>query len=115
MTRSGVCFGTSGVRGLVCDITDTLCYAYCKAFLQEVVDKPGPIILGHDLRPSSPRIAAACATAMRDMGYMAIYAGALPTPALAYYAAQLNVPCLVVTGSHIPFERNGLKFYRANG
>ena len=115
MTTSNVVFGTSGARGLVSDMTDTLCYAYTLAFLQAVVSKAESIVLGHDLRPSSPRMAAACAAAMRDAGYTVIYAGSLPTPALAYYAATLNLPCLVVTGSHIPFDRNGLKFYRAEG
>ena len=115
MQTSNVGFGTSGARGLVSNMTDTLCYAYSLAFLQAVVSQPGPIVLGHDLRPSSPRMAAACAAAMQDAGYTVIYAGALPTPALAYYAATLDAPCLVVTGSHIPFDRNGLKFYRADG
>jgi phosphomannomutase len=96
-------------------MTDTLCYAYTQAFLQAVVGKPGPVVLGHDLRPSSPRMAASCAAAIEAMGYTVIYAGALPTPALAYYASTISAPCLVVTGSHIPFDRNGLKFYRAEG
>lgn len=115
MQTSNVGFGTSGARGLVSDMTDQLCYAYTKAFLQTVVGPAGPVVLGHDLRPSSPRMAAACAAAIRDAGHTVIYAGALPTPALAYYAATQNAPCLVVTGSHIPFDRNGLKFYRADG
>jgi phosphomannomutase len=115
MQTSGVAFGTSGARGLVKDMTAKLCYAYTKAFLQEVISHAGPIVLGHDLRPSSPAIAAACAAAMRDMGYSVIYAGALPTPALAYFASTIKSPCIVVTGSHIPFDRNGLKFYRADG
>jgi phosphomannomutase len=115
MRTSGVGFGTSGARGLVKDMTDRLCYAYTKAFLHEVISHAGPIVLGHDLRPSSPSIAAACAAAMRDMGYSVIYAGALPTPALAFFASSIKSPCMVVTGSHIPFDRNGLKFYRADG
>ena len=49
------------------------------------------------------------------MGYSVIYAGALPTPALANFASTIKSPCIVVTGSHIPFDRNGLKFYRADG
>jgi phosphomannomutase len=60
-------------------------------------------------------MAASCAAAIEAMGYTVIYAGALPTPALAYYASTISAPCLVVTGSHIPFDRNGLKFYRAEG
>jgi phosphomannomutase len=115
MQSSNVGFGTSGARGLVSDMTDRLCYAYTRAFLQAVVGHAGPVVVGHDLRPSSPRMAAACAAAIRDAGYTVIYAGALPTPALAFYALTLKAPCLVVTGSHIPFDRNGLKFYRADG
>lgn len=112
---SGVGFGTSGMRGLVSALTDPLCYAYTCAFLQVVAGESETIVLGHDLRPSSPRMASACAAAMRDMGYAVIYAGALPTPALAYYASQIGAPALIVTGSHIPFDRNGLKFYRTTG
>jgi phosphomannomutase len=115
ITRSGVAFGTSGARGLVAAMSDELCYAYAAAFLQTVARGATTLVLGHDLRPSSPRMAAACAAAAADHGAKVIYAGALPTPALAYYAAQLGVPALVITGSHIPFDRNGIKFYRADG
>ena len=44
-----------------------------------------------------------------------MYYGVVPTPALAYKAMQDNMPCIMVTGSHIPFDRNGLKFYRPDG
>jgi phosphomannomutase len=115
VARSGVAFGTSGARGLVVDMTDELCYAYASAFLQTVARGATTLVLGHDLRPSSPRMAAACAAAAAAHGAQVIYAGALPTPALAYYAEQLRVPALVITGSHIPFDRNGIKFYRADG
>jgi len=112
---SGIGFGTSGVRGLVANMTDELCYAYTSAFLQTVASKQSRIVIGHDLRPSSPRIAAACAAAALDAGMDYVYAGALPTPALAYYASRIGAPALVITGSHIPFDRNGIKFYSARG
>ena len=60
---SGVGFGTSGMRGLVSALTDPLCYAYTCAFLQVVAGESETIVLGHDLRPSSPRMASACAAA----------------------------------------------------
>ncbi|MGL5735989.1 MAG: phosphomannomutase, partial [Beijerinckiaceae bacterium] len=41
--------------------------------------------------------------------------GALPTPALALAAMAAGAPSIMVTGSHIPDDRNGLKFYRAEG
>ncbi len=108
-------FGTSGVRGLVSDLTDAVCYAYAQAFLHSAAAGSPRIVVGHDLRPSSPRIAAACAQAIRDAGREAIFVGALPTPALAYCCALHGAAGIVVTGSHIPFDRNGIKFYRADG
>ena len=118
MASTGINFGTSGLRGLVEHMSDEVCYAYVTAFLQEIIAKTGPIgnvILGHDLRPSSPRIAKACAAAINHAGGHVIYAGSLPTPALAFYAFSTNSPAIVVTGSHIPFDRNGIKFYRKDG
>ncbi|MGZ5056125.1 MAG: phosphomannomutase, partial [Methylobacter sp.] len=41
--------------------------------------------------------------------------GVLPTPALAYYAQEQNIPAIMITGSHIPFDRNGVKFYHPSG
>ncbi|MFM2167539.1 MAG: hypothetical protein RIS79_1910, partial [Verrucomicrobiota bacterium] len=112
---SGVKFGTSGVRGPVVDMTDEVCYAYCTAFLRIVSSGEKNVVLGHDLRPSSPRLSSACIAAIQEFGLNVVYCGALPTPALAFYAAKLGVPAVVVTGSHIPFDRNGIKFYRSNG
>lgn len=111
---AGVRFGTSGVRGLVAQMTDDVCYAYTLAYIKHVVKKHSsvkPIVLGHDLRPSSPIISAACALAISDAGFDVIYGGALPTPAVASYAAEHQLPAIIVTGSHIPFDRNGIKFY----
>ena len=114
LSDSDVKFGTSGVRGLVTELSDQLCYAYTAAFWS-TVGQGVSVVLGHDLRPSSPQITKACAQALKDAGVNIIYVGALPTPAIAYYASQLGAPSVVVTGSHIPFDRNGIKFYRAEG
>lgn len=117
MKTSGVGFGTSGARGLVSQMNDDVCAAYTLAFLQSLGFKqPGqPIALGMDLRPSSPAIARACAAAIVQAGCVVDYCGALPTPALALHALTQNRPAIMVTGSHIPFDRNGIKFYRADG
>ena len=111
----GVQFGTSGARGLVANMTSDVCHAYASAFLIAVARGARRVVIGHDLRPSSPRIAAACADAARQAGVEPVFVGALPTPAIAHYAASLGAPAIVVTGSHIPFDRNGIKFYRAQG
>ncbi len=116
MESSGVRFGTSGVRGLAEAMTDEVCFAYATAFLQTIFPLSGSTVaLGIDLRPSSPRIAAACAAAIRQAGYRVDYCGRLPTPALAFYALNARMPAVMVTGSHIPFDRNGIKFYRDSG
>ncbi len=116
MESSGVRFGTSGARGLVADMNDEVCYAYSAAFLQVIQAPPGTrVALGIDLRPSSPTIAAACAAAISHAGLEVAWCGALPTPALAYYAQENGLPAIMVTGSHIPFDRNGIKFYRPSG
>ena len=112
---SSVRFGTSGVRGLVSEMTDEVCYAYVKAFIDTLEAKPESIVLGHDLRPSSPSIATVCAQACYDSGVDVIYAGRLPTPALAYAGLMKNMPVVIVTGSHIPYDRNGIKFYKIGG
>ncbi len=117
MQQSGVTFGTSGARGLVENMTDEVCQAYTLGFLSVIRESFtfSRVALGIDLRPSSPAIAAACISAIRHLGINVDYCGALPTPALAYYAQTHQIPAIMVTGSHIPFDRNGIKFYRPDG
>jgi phosphomannomutase len=116
MESSGIRFGTSGARGLVAAMTVEVCVAYTLAFLRVVSVTPGSrVALGIDLRPSSPAIATACMAAIRHAGLDVTYCGALPTPALAFYAQEEGIPAIMITGSHIPFDRNGIKFYRSTG
>lgn len=117
LSQSGVAFGTSGARGLVTDFTDTVCAAFAQSFVTVMQQNFNfmRIAIGIDNRPSSPQMAAACAAALKSMGYEVDYYGVLPTPALACQAMQDKVPAIMVTGSHIPFDRNGLKFYRPDG
>ena len=51
---AGAGFGTSGVRGLVSSLTPELCAAYATAFLSILEARPRALLIGHDLRPSSP-------------------------------------------------------------
>ncbi|MGA0999546.1 MAG: phosphomannomutase, partial [Litorivicinaceae bacterium] len=113
--KANIKFGTSGLRGLVTDLSDEVCFAYTQAFLQSTPIKDKRVVIGHDLRPSSPRITQACITAADQLGFTCEYVGALPTPALAHFGIQNSIPGIMVTGSHIPFDRNGIKFYRADG
>lgn len=114
---SGIAFGTSGARGLVTQFSNEVCAAFTHSFVatQRQHFTFNHVAIAIDNRPSSFRMAMACAKALEHLGIEAIYYGVVPTPALAYAAMQDNIPSIMVTGSHIPFDRNGLKFYRPDG
>ncbi|MEM5554160.1 phosphomannomutase [Pseudocolwellia sp. AS88] len=117
LDNSGIAFGTSGARGLVEQFTPDVCAAFSLAFIdtlkwQFTFDR---LAIAIDNRPSSYAMAQACSAALKQQGIEIIYYGVIPTPALAYAAMVRNIPCIMVTGSHIPFDRNGLKFYRPDG
>ncbi|PKP74040.1 MAG: phosphomannomutase [Alphaproteobacteria bacterium HGW-Alphaproteobacteria-6] len=107
-------FGTSGLRGLVTDLTPALVGDHVAAFVAACPTGAG-LYLGRDLRPSSPAIADAVMRAARDAGLAVTDCGALPTPALALAAMTAGAAAVMVTGSHIPADRNGLKFYTPAG
>ncbi|WP_341509198.1 phosphomannomutase [Photobacterium damselae subsp. damselae] len=115
--ESGIQFGTSGARGLVEQFTANACAAFTHAFITSIQTQFEfqQVAIAIDNRPSSPAMAQACAKAVEQLGLEVIYYGVVPTPALAYVSMQDNIPCIMVTGSHIPFDRNGLKFYRPDG
>tara|TARA_R110002167_G_scaffold195810_1_gene398582 strand:- start:56397 stop:57815 length:1419 start_codon:yes stop_codon:yes gene_type:complete len=115
--NSGVQFGTSGARGLVEQFSADVCGAFTYAFINcmQVKFQFKQVALAIDNRPSSPAMVRACIKALEQIGLEAIYYGVIPTPALAYVAMQDNIPCIMITGSHIPFDRNGMKFYRPDG
>lgn len=115
--NSGIQFGTSGARGLVDQFSSDVCAAFTHAFLSSLdsVFSFDKVAVAIDNRPSSLAMAKACIRAIESMGFESIYYGVLPTPALAFSSMEDAIPCIMVTGSHIPFDRNGLKFYRPDG
>ncbi len=118
--ESGVDFGTSGARGRVKDMTDRVCYTYAAAFLQHLeargeLNTDKKIGIAGDLRASTPRIMNAVAAAITNKGYQPVNCGAIPSPAIACYGLWQNIPTIMITGSHIPDDRNGIKFNTASG
>jgi phosphomannomutase len=127
-------FGTSGRRGEVVHLTQLETYINALAelrYLQDLAASDGGIVPGDDffvatdLRPSSTayvseqggrgEIAQAIVAAIRDAGMHPVYLGNLPTPALTAYAIGRNRGSIMVTGSHIPFDRNGYKTNTSRG
>lgn len=123
-------FGTSGLRGLVKDITNLETYVNTRGFLAWLLERGdiapgGTVFVAGDLRPSTSALVAedgfrgdilqAVFRAIGDAGLSCGFLGTIPTPALVLYAMRRAAPAIMVTGSHIPFDRNGIKFTRPGG
>jgi len=127
-------FGTSGRRGRVADLAQLEIWINVRAeleFLKTLPKQQGGIEAGEDvflaadLRPSSVRFVAeqggrgeilqAACEAVRAAGCTPVFEGFIPTPALAYYGFGRRRASLMVTGSHIPFDRNGYKLNTSAG
>ena len=117
------------IRGLhATELTDAVAEQVGRAFAAEIADGArgapagtGPAsqsagaALGLDVRPSSPRLAAAVERGLSRSGLGVERLGVVPTPAL-YYAvvARGLAGGLQVTGSHNPSEFNGFKMTRGS-
>jgi phosphomannomutase len=125
-------FGTSGRRGKVVDLTQLEIYTNVVAeikYLQSIPQPEGGIQAGddfyyaYDLRPSSTAyvengrgaLCQAVEQALKNTGMRPINLGAIPTPALTYWALKHGKGSIMVTGSHIPFDRNGYKLNTSIG
>jgi len=120
MERSGVNFGTSGVRGRVVALSDEVCLAYAVGFIQYLQEteqlQPGATVgIAGDYRTSTDRMMGVLSQAIVDQGFEPVNLGKIPSPALALYGLKHNMPTMMVTGSHIPEDRNGIKFNTATG
>ncbi|MFK5985304.1 MAG: phosphomannomutase [Pseudomonadota bacterium] len=120
MQESQVSFGTSGARGLVSKMTDQICYSYTHGFIQflkqnQQLGEIESIAIAGDLRPSTAEIMNACAKAIEDFGIKVINCGYIASPAIALYGIENKLPTIMVTGSHIPDDRNGIKFNTPQG
>lgn len=114
-----VAFGTSGLRGLATELLAGPGYRHAAAFAaysaRQGVSSGTEVAIGMDRRDSSPALAGQAIHAVRAAGLRPVFFGVIPTPALALHAMTLAIPSIMVTGSHIPPDRNGLKFYRPDG
>ncbi|MCO6186617.1 phosphomannomutase [Rhizobium sp. L1K21] len=113
-------FGTSGLRGLSVDLLGKASFAYPAAYVRYlkqrgIINSGDKVLIGRDFRDSSEAIAKNAAAALTSEGFVPVDCGTLPTPALAYYGQEHGFAGIMITGSHIPADRNGLKFYRPDG
>ncbi|QSA96586.1 hypothetical protein [Methylococcus sp. EFPC2] len=127
-------FGTSGRRGLLVHLSQLEIVVNALAeleYLQSLPRAEGGIVRGdafyyaYDLRPSSSaylegepkrgELAQAIEYAIGAAGMQAVNLGRIPTPALTYYGVSRGKGSIMVTGSHIPFDRNGYKTNTSRG
>jgi phosphoglucosamine mutase len=107
-------FGTDGVRG---DAEQELTTPFVVALGRAVarVLQPERVYIGRDTRASGPRIEAGLAVGLHSEVAQTVLLGVLPTPAIAFVAAQAGMPAAIVSASHNPWSDNGVKVIGADG
>jgi len=100
------------VRGVVPDQWDeSLAELFGVAFVQ--VTGADAIVIGHDMRPSSPGLSRAFARGAAAQGVDVTEIGLCSTDQLYYASGALNLPGAMFTASHNPAQYNGIKLCRA--
>ncbi|QCR18686.1 phosphomannomutase/phosphoglucomutase [Agrococcus sp. SGAir0287] len=101
------------VRGLVDgQLTPDVVRALGAAFLDEV-GASAPVVIGHDMRPSSPELAAAAAEGVVARGGDVVRIGLCSTDESYFASGSLDAPAIMFTASHNPAAYNGMKLSRA--
>lgn len=110
-------FGTDGIRGVAnVDLKPTIAFALGRATAHRLVGAGGSIVVGQDTRRSGDMFVAAIAAGATSMGVTVHRVGVVPTPALAFLAADGDDAAgIMVSASHNPAEDNGLKVLDADG
>ncbi len=111
-----------GVAGEHVDLTDEAVESIVKAFLYRLSGKLNKksltVAVGHDSRLSAKRLSAAVLKAIAESGCDALFTGLSSTPSMFMllkeekYGADASV---MITASHLPFNKNGLKFFTQEG
>jgi len=105
---------TYDIRGLVgSDLTEDVVEAIAAAFVDEVGAAGGDVIVGHDMRDSSPSFAAAFARGAQTRGADVVSIGLCSTDESYFASGYLQAPAAMFTASHNPATYNGIKLSRA--
>ena len=114
---SNLKFGTSGIRGLASEFTSKSLEMICSAYKEMLIKRnywtkiSNKIVICHDLRESSPLILEKLVSSLSSLNFEVLLGGHNPTPAMANFLINENLSGIMISGSHIPADRNGLKFY----
>ena len=105
-------FKAYDIRGLV-DVEIDVDFAFATGvafarFLQ-IEREPGTIVIGEDMRPSSPHLAEAFSAGATSLGMDVIRIGLASTDMLYFASGKLGLPGAMFTASHNPAQYNGIK------
>ena len=104
------------IRGLVKDeITLDFSFSLGIAFAKflEYEREPATIVIGEDMRPSSPLLADAFSDGVISQGMDVIRIGLASTDMLYFASGKLNLPGIMFTASHNPAKYNGMKLCKS--
>src|SRR5882757_3920339 len=106
------------VRGLVGDeideplVTD-MGAAFARLMRSDTSQAARQVVIGHDMRDSSPALAAAFAAGVTGQGLDVVRIGLASTDQLYFASGLLDCPGAMFTASHNPAAYNGIKLCRA--
>ena len=105
-------FKAYDIRGLVdSEITPDFTFATGVAFARFLQQErePATIVIGEDMRPSSPALADAFSAGVTSLGMDVIRIGLASTDMLYFASGKLGLPGAMFTASHNPADYNGIK------
>lgn len=106
-------FKAYDIRGVVGEeLNSDIAYAAGAAFADLVAYDAETVVIGHDMRSSSPIFAIAFATGLSDRGVNSTIMGLCSTDANYFASGLLNAPTAMFTASHNPAKYNGIKLCR---
>ncbi|WIX85376.1 phosphomannomutase/phosphoglucomutase [Amycolatopsis sp. DG1A-15b] len=102
------------IRGVVGEQLDAdLVRDFGAAFALLIKPEAPSVVIGHDMRDSSPGLAAAFAEGVTSQGLDVVSIGLASTDQLYFASGSLNLPGAMFTASHNPAKYNGIKLCRA--
>lgn len=104
--------GAYDIRGRIPDQLDEdvlFCLGWATATAMSELESSAEVVVGHDMRPSSPRFAQAFAAGIEAAGYRAVLLGLCSTDQLYFASGIFDLPGAMITASHNPADYNGIK------
>ncbi len=109
-------FKAYDIRGLVdTEISPDFAFRTGLGFARflEIEREPGTVVIGEDMRPSSPLLAEAFSAGVTSNGMDVVRIGLASTDMLYFASGKLNMPGAMFTASHNPAQYNGIKLCKS--